>query len=79
MVLSPQLIIGNWKMRGHRHDGLSCVQTLMNKLSQEQFWPFEMVICPPVSLLWPIAEMIKGSGLTLGGQDCHAQTQGAFT
>ena len=79
MVRSPKLIIGNWKMNGHRHDGIACVQTLMHQLSHKHSWPFEMVICPPVLLIWPIAECITRSPLILGGQDCHAQKRGAFT
>ena len=40
---------------------------------------FEILICPPTTLLAPIAEFIKGGRIYLGGQDCHSETFGAHT
>lgn len=39
----------------------------------------DLLICPPASLLAPVHEAILGSGIALGGQDCHPAPQGAFT
>ncbi len=37
------------------------------------------VICPPMPLLAPMAIAVRGTGLQVGGQDCHAEAAGAFT
>jgi triosephosphate isomerase len=36
-------------------------------------------VCPPATLLTLVAEVLQGSGIALGGQDCHAAPKGAFT
>ena len=38
-----------------------------------------VAICPPASLLERISRATKASGVELGGQDCHAESSGAFT
>lgn len=48
----------------------------MKKLTKPNF---EMVVCPPFPLIGLAAEVIRGSGLKLGAQDCHAALSGAHT
>ena len=38
-----------------------------------------MLVCPPATLLLAVADAVKGSGLLVGGQDCHAKASGAHT
>jgi len=73
------LIAGNWKMNGLKKDGKSLASGLgrrMKKLARPQF---EMLICPPYPLLALAGDAIKGSGVKLGGQDCHVAEKGAHT
>lgn len=39
----------------------------------------DLAICPPATLAGKVGDAIKGSGIALGGQDCHAEKAGAFT
>jgi triosephosphate isomerase len=39
----------------------------------------EVLICPPATLLMPVAAICEGSPLKTGGQDCHPEPSGAFT
>lgn len=39
----------------------------------------ELLVCPPATLLAPVAEALEGSSVRLGGQDCHAAEKGAHT
>ncbi|MGH6953545.1 MAG: triose-phosphate isomerase [Alphaproteobacteria bacterium] len=75
----PALVVGNWKMNGLLKDGLDRANLLAGRLGRAGRVPFELVICPPATLLWPIAEAIRGSPLLLGAQDCHAEPAGAHT
>jgi triosephosphate isomerase len=37
------------------------------------------MICPPATLIAPLAREVAGSRLLVGGQDCHAKASGAHT
>ena len=71
------LIAGNWKMNGLLADSLA--RTLAHLMRTQQNWPFEMVVCPPFTLLHSLSNILSGSGITLGAQDCHTKESGAHT
>ena len=39
----------------------------------------DFIICPPFTLVGRFAELARGSRITIGGQDCHAEPAGAYT
>src|SRR6185436_301264 len=39
----------------------------------------EVLVCPPATLVMAVAEAVKGSGVLVGGEDCHAKAAGAHT
>ena len=39
----------------------------------------DIVVCPPATLLATLRPLFAGTGVALGGQDCHAQAEGAHT
>ena len=39
----------------------------------------EVLVCPPATLVMAVAEAVKGSGVLVGGEDCHAKASGAHT
>ncbi|MBC8158118.1 MAG: triosephosphate isomerase, partial [Alphaproteobacteria bacterium] len=75
------LIAGNWKMNGLKKDGRalakSVAKTLKKAKGKKQ--PFDLLVCPPYTLLPYVASEIKGSGVKLGAQDCHVAEKGAHT
>jgi len=38
-----------------------------------------VALCPPATLIGRLAHALAGSGVEVGGQDCHREPQGAFT
>lgn len=70
-----KLAAGNWKMNG-TNASLSEVAAL---LKAHPAPACEMLLCPPVTLLSRMTDVATGTQLKLGGQDCHAETSGAFT
>jgi triosephosphate isomerase len=72
-----QLVAGNWKMNGLRSDGLALARELADRARQP--YHCELLLCPPFTLLQAVGEALSGSGIRLGGQDCHPQPSGAFT
>ncbi len=74
------LIAGNWKMNGRLADGIALAKGVAAKVSEAGAGlRCDMAVCPPFPLLAPVAEAVKGSGLGVGGQDCHAKDSGAHT
>jgi len=77
---APQpLIAGNWKMNGLRADGLALASDLAGRLKGAGAVSFDLLVCPPFPLLFPVGDAIKDSALALGGQDCAPKTSGAHT
>ena len=73
------LIAGNWKMNGLGADAEGLAGELAKRLGERADWPFDMLVCPPATLISRIAAATRGSPLALGGQDCHAAEAGAHT
>ena len=70
-----KLAAGNWKMNGTTA-ALAEVSAL---LAAHPTPNCEMLLCPPATLIAPMAAAAKGSVLQVGGQDCHAKAAGAHT
>ncbi|PWC49108.1 triose-phosphate isomerase [Azospirillum sp. TSA6c] len=79
MTANRKLIAGNWKMNGLKADALDLASDLAGRLKGAGPVAFDMLICPPFPLLFPVGEAIADSPLALGGQDCAPKTSGAHT
>lgn len=71
------LIAGNWKMNMTRADGLALAGAVASGASADL--DCDVLICPPATLIWPVAEAVAGSAVAVGGQDCHPAAHGAHT
>ena len=71
------LVAGNWKMNGTLAS-LDEVARLVEMLEGKS--PrCEVMICPPATLIAPMARLVSTSAVRLGGQDCHSDAKGAHT
>ena len=73
------LIAGNWKMNGLKADGQALAKALGEQMRAESDPVFDMLVCPPFTLIANVGEIINGSGIALGAQDCHPADKGAHT
>jgi len=71
------LVIGNWKMHGRLGEARELAQSVRDGLKRPR--GVEVVICPPFTALTVVAELLAGSPIALGAQNCHWEPQGAFT
>jgi triosephosphate isomerase len=71
------LVAGNWKMNGLRASDaeLKKIVAGAGSLSGKA----DLMVCPPATLIARFAEAARGSGVAIGGQDCHAKASGAQT
>jgi triosephosphate isomerase len=76
MAERRKLVAGNWKMNGLR-SALPEVQAMAAGV--HGLGRVDLVICPPATLASSVGEALLGSPIALGGQDCHAKPNGAFT
>jgi triosephosphate isomerase len=77
-----KLVAGNWKMNGLRADGIALASELARRMqaaSATERLACDLLVCPPATLLTAVGEALAGSGIALGGQDCHPAPKGAFT
>jgi triosephosphate isomerase len=78
MVFATPVVIGNWKMNGLRADGEGRVRELLER-QRAQPRAGTLGVCPPVTLLSPLADVLGDSAIVLGAQDCSSQPKGAHT
>jgi triosephosphate isomerase len=74
-----KLIVGNWKMNGLLEDSSARTKELVEAAKHQKSASFEMVLCPPSPLIAMVSEIVGGSDIKCGGQDCHAEVSGAYT
>ncbi len=70
-----KLAAGNWKMNG----SVAALAEVRAIIAAHPSPACDMLLCPPATLVGPMAQTAKGSKLMVGGQDCHAKASGAHT
>jgi triosephosphate isomerase (TIM) len=73
------LIAGNWKMNGLKADALALAKGVADGQKRAGWTDRDLLVCPPATLVMAVSEAVKGSGVLVGGQDCHAAASGAHT
>ncbi|MCK6480569.1 MAG: triose-phosphate isomerase [Planctomycetes bacterium] len=71
--------MGNWKMHRGGPDGADLARAVLAALGGRAPAGVEVVLLPPPTAIAPVADAIRGTGVRLGGQSCHAAEKGAFT
>jgi len=71
------LVAGNWKMNGLR----ASIAELDHIIHGAKGYAGKvgLMVCPPATLVAAFAARAEGSGVLIGGQDCHPEDFGAFT
>ncbi len=75
--MAQRMIAGNWKMNMLRAEGRALAEAVAAGAGDSA--GVAVVICPPATLIAEIVAAVKGSKVTVGGQDCHTEASGAHT
>ena len=78
MADRKMLVAGNWKMNGLRADGLALAQDIAARVAAGPP-ACDLLVCPPATLIAAVGKALGGSGVALGGQNCHAAERGPCT
>lgn len=71
------IIAGNWKMYKSFEEACQFVDEVRDMLPSEE--QVDAVICAPALYLSTLVEIASDSGLAIGAQNMHFETEGAFT
>ena len=78
MALATPIVFGNWKMHGLRAEADALAGGLAD-IRAGSTLAGTLGVFPPATVLARVAERLHGTGIVVGGQDCHQQPKGAFT
>jgi len=73
-----KLIVSNWKMNLNLSDSKKLIDKLIKSTVKKKPY-LENIICPQFLLIPSISNLIKGTHLLLGAQNCHFERKGPFT
>lgn len=68
---------GNWKMHVSPGDAVPLVRSMRDPLGR--FRDVEVVFFPTALALTTVSEMLRGSPIAVGAQNCHWEAKGAYT
>ena len=71
------LVIGNWKMNGTVAEARVLATAVRDGLKRPK--ATEVALCPPFTALAAVSDIVAGSPIGLGAQNCHAEPSGAHT
>ncbi len=74
--MAKKIVAGNWKMNKTLQEGIALAKELTEVVKAPKCG---VVICTPFTNLASVAEVIKGSVIELGAQNCADKESGAYT
>ena len=76
--MNEPLVVGNWKMNGTLEQASSLAGAILKGIAQKTP-KAALVLAPPATALVAVQQRIAKSGVSLAGQNCHWEDEGAFT
>jgi triosephosphate isomerase (TIM) len=76
--MNQPLVVGNWKMNGTLSQASSLAGAIVEGIAPKTP-KVDLVLAPPATALVAVQQRIARSGISLAGQNCHWQDNGAFT
>jgi triosephosphate isomerase (TIM) len=73
----PPLVAGNWKMFKGVADAVAYAKEF--RALAKDLTDVELVIAPPFTAVYGVADALRNSGIATAGQDCFWEKEGAFT
>ncbi len=75
-TMAKKIVAGNWKMNKNLQEGVALAKELTEIVKNPNCG---VVICTPFIHLASVAEVIKGSAVELGAENCADKASGAYT
>jgi triosephosphate isomerase len=75
--MRKRYVVGNWKMNTSRKEAETLARTVVQAAGSDQ--RVQVILCPPFPYLSIVRDVIQGSSILLGAQNCYCEAKGAFT
>ncbi|MBM3995867.1 MAG: triose-phosphate isomerase [Planctomycetes bacterium] len=75
--MRKKFIAGNWKMNTRSIDGELLASAIVKGLGSDT--RVDVAVCPPFPFLSRIGQVVRGTPVGLGAQNCYLKDDGAFT
>ncbi len=75
--MRQKFVAGNWKMYTNTAGARRLAEAVVKGLGSET--RVAVAVCPPFPYLLPVGEVLRGSPVALGAQNCYVEKEGAFT
>src|SRR5579884_657534 len=75
--MRKKFVAGNWKMFTTSATARELAAAVVRGIGKEE--RISVAVCPPFPYLSAVAEVVKGSPVALGAQNCYTEKEGAFT
>jgi triosephosphate isomerase len=72
------LVVGNWKMNGHRSGCVELARTVVNELRTTPA-AVQVAVAPPFTALDGVKQALDRTEVRLAAQNCHWEDSGAYT
>lgn len=76
--MKPMLIAGNWKMNTTAEEATTLAQQIVSGIANVSL-KSKVLVCPPFTNISTVSQIVNGSRVMLGSQNCHFEPKGAFT
>ena len=74
--MAKKIVAGNWKMNKNLQEGVALAKELTEVVKNPNCG---VIICTPFIHLASVAEIVKGSAIELGAENCADKASGAYT
>lgn len=75
--MRPRIVAGNWKMYTNGRSARELARAVVEETKNEA--GVEVILCPPFPYLAAVADVLAGSQVKLGAQNCFTHPEGAYT
>ena len=76
--MRKHIVAGNWKMNTTVAEGVELAKAVVAKAAEVPA-DVKLIIAPPFTHLYPVAEVVKGTAVGLSAQNCADHVKGAYT
>lgn len=77
--MRKKIVAGNWKMNKTVDEGINLASEICEFTDKNPSTGAEVILCAPFTHLYPVGQVIKGSRVKSGAQNCSSEESGAFT
>jgi len=77
--MRKKIVAGNWKMNKNIDEGIMLAREIMEFAGHNLSTDVNIILFPPFVHLYPVTQLLKGSKVSCGAQNCGSEEAGAFT